>query len=146
MDYTLVHCRKLEDKAQIPEYAKPGDAGLDLTAIHRTYDEQLGIITYHTGLAIQIPVGYAGLIFPRSSCYKYSTTQANCVGVIDSGYRGELLVKQRVLDFESPERWPRIGERVAQLVIVPVLTVKLQEVDRLEYSERSTDGFGSTGK
>jgi dUTP pyrophosphatase len=85
-----VKFKKLDPKAAIPRYAKIGDAGLDLTATSKGYDEEKEKIVFGTGLAVEIPVGYVGLIFPRSSIVKSFLTLANSVGVIDSGYRGEI--------------------------------------------------------
>jgi len=88
-----VKFKKLHPDAKIPEYAKPGDAGMDLTATSVEYDDITGNIVYKTGLAIKIPEGYVGLIFPRSSICKVELTLSNSVGVIDSGYIGELAFK-----------------------------------------------------
>ena len=86
-----IKIKKLHNDAVIPQYAKPGDAGMDLTAVDVSAD--LGYLTYKTGIAIQIPEGHVGLLFPRSSIYKTGQTLSNCVGVIDSGYRGEIMMK-----------------------------------------------------
>src|SRR6056300_385461 len=86
-----VKIKKLHPDAVIPEYAKDGDAGMDLTAINVTAD--YGCLTYHTGLAVEIPRWHVGLLFPRSSVYKGRQMLTNCVGVIDSGYRGEIMLK-----------------------------------------------------
>lgn len=87
-----VNVKKLNERAVIPQYAKPGDAGLDLTAVSKWTDDY-GNVCYGTGLAFEIPEGYVGLIFPRSSVSKMSLSLANSVGVIDSGYRGEVIFK-----------------------------------------------------
>ena len=84
--------RRLDEKAVLPTFAKDGDAGMDLTAIHISKDN-VGNITYHTGLAIEIPKGYVGLLFPRSSICKKQQFLTNSVGVIDSGYRCEIMAK-----------------------------------------------------
>lgn len=91
-----VKIKKLHPDAVIPAYAKPGDAGMDLTAVSMKIDEY-GNICYGTGLAFEIPEGYVGLIFPRSSNCKKGVILTNCVGVIDSGYRGEVSFKFRPL-------------------------------------------------
>ena len=88
--------KKLHKDAVIPKYAKPGDAGMDLTAVSMKIDEY-GNICYGTGLAFEIPEGYVGLVFPRSSNHKKGVILTNCVGVIDSGYRGEVSFKFRPL-------------------------------------------------
>ena len=87
-----VKIKKLCDSAVIPSYAKPGDAGMDLVATSRIFDKY-GNVEYGTGLAMEIPEGYVGLIFARSSIFKQDLSLANAVGVIDSGYRGEIKFK-----------------------------------------------------
>ena len=95
-----VKIKKTHKDAVIPRYAKAGDAGLDLTATSISYDEY-GNICYGTGLAFEIPEGYVGLIFPRSSNCKKDIILTNCVGVIDSGYRGEVSFKFKGLDYQE---------------------------------------------
>jgi len=87
-----VRIKKLHKDAVVPSYAHKGDAGMDLTAIDYYFDLD-GNVVYHTGLAIEIPEGYVGLVFPRSSVCKNDISLANAVGVIDSGYRGEITLK-----------------------------------------------------
>ena len=87
-----VRIKKLDNNAVIPSYAVHGDAGMDLTATRKWFDES-GNICYGTGLAFEIPEGYVGLVFPRSSCSKKQLVLANAVAVIDSGYRGEVVMK-----------------------------------------------------
>lgn len=142
-----VKIKKLNESAVVPSYAKPGDAGLDLTAI--SYECNDNGHVYGTGLAIEIPQGYVGLIFPRSSNRKTQAYLTNSVGVIDSGYRGEIMVtfKNRDVNFDNQEFAPyKLGERVAQLIIVAYPAVQLVEVTELSESERGTGGHGSTGK
>lgn len=85
-----VKIKRLSPDAEIPKYAKPGDAGMDLVAVSRQFNEKTGCVEYGTGISMEIPEGYVGLIFPRSSIYKTGLNLTNCVGVIDSGYRGEI--------------------------------------------------------
>ena len=139
-----VKVKKLNPEAIIPKYAHPTDAGLDLTAVSYERDNN-NLIVYHTGLSIEIPEGYVGLIYPRSSISKYDLELTNSVGVIDSGYRGEILFKFR----ETTKDFPNIyvpGDRVGQLIIIPYPSIELEEVDELSSSDRSDKGFGSTGK
>ena len=139
-----VKIKKLKDNAVLPYYAKPGDAGMDLTAISRTenYLHQQGdYIEYGTGLAIEIPHGYVGLLFPRSSISKMALTLANSVGVIDSGYRGEI--KLRFKDAFKGRNY-NIGDKVGQLIILPYPHIELQEVSELSDTVRADGGFGST--
>lgn len=139
----LVRVKKLHPNAVVPSYAKDGDAGLDLTAISKEFDESSGCVVFGTGLAFEIPKGYVGLIFPRSSVYKTPLSLANCVGVIDSGYRGEVKGMFRVMD--RPRKNYEIGDRVMQMIIMPYPQVTLVEADELGTSERGEGGFGSSG-
>jgi dUTP pyrophosphatase len=139
----LIKIKKLDPNAIIPSYAKMGDAGMDLTALSLTVDPNGFYTEYGTGLAIEIPDGYAGFIFPRSSASKTSQIQANCVGVIDSGYRGEIKV--RLKELGNPRKLYQIGDRIAQIIIMPVPNVIFEEVDELNTTDRGEGGFGSTG-
>ena len=156
-----VKIKKLIPEAVIPSYAKYGDAGMDLTAT--SVQEGENFIQYGTGLSIEIPEEYVGLIFPRSSISKTKLVQANSVGIIDSGYRGELLVRfKRVfgdyrLRFEGQiticehdrlddKFYFKVGERIAQLMILPYHTIELEEVNELSSTERGEGGFGHTGE
>lgn len=135
----IVKVKKLNENAVIPKYAKDGDAGLDLTAVGISHDD-FGNVVYRTGLAFEIPEGYVGLVFPRSSIFRYGLSLCNCVGVIDSGYRGEILCKFR----QSGHILYSIGDRVAQIVIMPYPKIQLVEADTLTDTERGEGGFGST--
>ena len=135
-----IKIKKLHPNAIIPEYAKTGDAGLDLTAVDF---EVTGLhITYKTGLAIAIPEGFVGLLFPRSSVYKTGQYLTNSVGVIDSGYRGEIMLKFTRPELDSQYK---VGDRVGQLIIMPYPQIKLEEVEDLGTTDRGRGGFGSTG-
>ena len=140
-----VNIKKLHDNAVIPVYSKPGDAGMDLTAISISKDDH-GNITYGTGLAIEIPEGYVGYIFPRSSNSKTDLYLTNHVGVIDSGYRGEIMFKFRPIPSLINAKIYQVGDRVGQLIIMPIPTITFFEVQELSNSERGEGGFGSTGK
>ena len=136
-----VKIKKLHPDAVTPKYAKDGDAGLDLTAVDVVSDE--GTITYKTGLAIEIPRWHVGLLFPRSSVYKTGQRLTNCVGVIDSGYRGEIMMKFTLSPYQ---REYDIGDRIGQIIIMPYPMIQFEEVEKLAESDRGTDGYGSTGK
>jgi len=138
-----VKIKKLVENAVIPSYAKPGDAAMDLTAISHKYEN--GNHIYGTGLAIEIPNGFVGLIFPRSSNRKTRAYLTNHVGVIDSGYRGEIMITFKNVDLTALEPY-KVGDRVAQLIIMPHPIVELVEVEELSETERGTGGHGSTGK
>lgn len=139
----FVKIKKLSTDAIIPSYAKEGDAGMDLTAITIENDPNGFFTEYGTGLAMEIPEGHAGFIFPRSSASKTSQIQANCVGVIDSGYRGEIKV--RLKEFGNPRKLYQVGDRIAQIIILPVPNVIFEEVNELNTTVRGEGGFGSTG-
>lgn len=139
--------KKLDEKAVMPIRAHKGDAGLDLTSIgvSTTINEcgQL-MLVYHTGLAVEIPEGYVGLLFPRSSIYKKALTLTNAVGVIDAGYRGEIQAVFRSTTDVVPAIY-KDGERFAQLVIIQIPEFDPVEVDELSETDRGADGLGSTG-
>lgn len=140
--------KKLDEKAVLPIKAHANDAGMDLTAIKITTelseDNRL-IIVYHTGLSIEIPTGHVGLLFPRSSISRKSLILTNSVGVIDSGYRGEVMAKFKVNTDVVPAIY-REGERFIQLVIIPIPEVEVEEVEELTETERGDGGFGSSNE
>ena len=138
-----VGVKKLHPNAVIPKYAKPGDAGLDLTAVEIINDEGFQV-TYKTGLAFEIPLGYVGLIFPRSSVRNYQLSLSNCVGVIDSGYRGEVQFTFNKLA-GIPSKKYEVGDRIGQMIIMPHPEVLLVEMENLSTTERVDGGFGSSG-
>lgn len=140
----IVKVKKLNPNAVINNYAKPGDAGIDLTAVSKTEDTLA--VTYGTGLAFEIPEGYVGLIFPRSSVYKQELILSNCVGVIDSGYRGEVMLKFKRTPGGTVPKQYEIGDRIGQIIIMPYPQVTLVEADELSETERGTGGYGSSGK
>ena len=139
--------KKLSDKATLPIRAHKGDAGLDLTctAIEQAVNEARQILlVYHTDLAVEIPEGHVGLLFPRSSIYTKSISLTNCVGVIDSGYRGEIKAVFLPTTSGIPTFY-NVGDRFAQLVIVPIPDVEVEEAEELSETDRDKGGFGSTG-
>lgn len=138
-----VRVKKLHPEAVVPKYAKIGDAGLDLTAVTKEWDSEKGLVVFGTGLAFEIPEGYVGLVFPRSSICKTPLSLSNSVGVIDSGYRGEVKFMFRPVG--RPRKNYEIGDRIGQLVIIPYPQVELLESSELSSSERGTGGFGSSG-
>lgn len=142
-----VKIKKLHPNAVIPTYAKAGDAGMDLTAISKGYDSEDNVV-YGTGLAFEIPEGYVGLVFPRSSCSKKRLVMANSVGVIDSGYRGEVTLKFKPTKTGANPLKDHylIGERVGQIIIMPYPMIEFEEVEELSKTERGDNGYGSTGK
>ena len=180
-----IKIKKLNDKAVIPTYANATDAGLDLTATSIKHDFGKDVFIYGTGLAVEIPEGYVGLVFPRSSNRNTEAYMTNHVGVIDSGYRGEVMVcyKNRTttniadeisdiaIDLydlidkndkfnncdgfaENVSRINRnavkqpydVGDRIAQLIIIPYPHIEFEEVDELSDTDRGANGHGSTGR
>lgn len=137
-----VKIKKLSKDSVLPTYSKYGDAGLDLTAISEKWNEDNSIVTYDTGLAIEIPKGYVGLLFPRSSIYKTSLDLTNAVGVIDSGYRGSIMLKFRYVEEGMVYD---VGDRVGQLIIIPYPQIEFEESEELSETERGSGGYGSTG-
>jgi dUTP pyrophosphatase len=139
-----IKIKKLHPNAVKPKYAKENDAGMDLVAT-QIISETPSQITYGMGLAIEIPDGMVGLIFPRSSIRNTGLTLSNSVGVIDAGYRGELQAtfnKNGV----NPREFYNVGDRICQIIIVPHPIIQIVEVDELSESSRGIGGFGSTGK
>lgn len=175
-----VKIKKLVPEAVIPKYANSTDAGLDLVATDVYFEEDGENLCYHTGLSIEIPEGHVGLIYPRSSISKYQLSLANSVGVIDSGYRGEIMIKMKLtIDYWSESKENdfdlrlktgffdfygtaedeyrgsqtllerdiyKIGDRIAQLIIIPYPKIEFEEVEELSNSDRGDGGFGSTGQ
>ena len=146
-----VKIKKLHKNAVIPKYETVGSVGMDLTAVSKEYDEH-GNVVFGTGLAVQIPEGYYADLRPRSSISKYDLVLANSVGTIDSDYRGELILKFKPSVYFGVNRGDDdgvmydVGDRIAQLVILPYPKVSFVEVDELSDTERGTGGFGSTNK
>lgn len=155
-----VKIKKLIPEAIIPKYAKLGDAAMDLVAT--SFEEQQTTLVecdadgnkempievfkffeYGTGLAIEIPEGYVGLIFPRSSISNMGLSLANSVGVIDSGYRGEIKLR-----FYKPVGLIpyKVGDKIGQIMIVPYPQIEFEDSEELSSSDRNISGFGSTGK
>lgn len=137
----IVKIKLLHSDARIPEYALPGDAGMDLTTI----DDGMTVNTYReyrTGIALEIPPGYVGLIFPRSSISITAHSLANSVGVIDSNYRGEIKFRFR---YDQGGKLYAKGDRIGQLVIVPYPQITLVPTDQLDITGRGAGGYGSTG-
>lgn len=184
-----VKVKKLRKDAVLPSKAHPTDAGFDLTAVSRVFDAE-GNVTYGFGLAFEIPEGYVGLIFPRSSICRKDLALSNAVAVIDAHYRGEVTAKfkptlsvatdKRIgkdefdwygtddIDFGDsfvsfngrkkcypdvtqdcapfPPRFYAVGERIAQMIIMPIPQIEFEEADELSSTDRGANGYGSTGR
>jgi len=140
----MVKVKKLDPNAVIPSYSKVGDAGMDLT-ITKEIENTSFSVSYGFGIAMEIPKGYVGLVFPRSSVRNQDLILSNCVGVIDSGYRGEIQATFKKTNGLDSLKY-NVGERGAQIIILPYPQVFMTEVPELSDSERGEGGFGSTGK
>jgi len=141
-----VPVRRLRPDAHLPEQAYEGDAGMDLAACEAVTIEPGERAVVPTGLAIEIPDGYAGFVQPRSGlAVRHGIGIVNTPGLIDSGYRGEIRVV--LINTDREQRFKvEPGMRIAQLVIVPVAAARLVEVDELAASERGSRGFGSSSR
>lgn len=148
-----VKIKKLHKDAVIPKYETKGAVGMDLTAVSVEYDNY-GNLVVGTGLAIQLPEGYYADLRPRSSISKYDLVLANSIGTVDADYTGELILKFKPSDYFAVNRDDvygdgeiyKVGDRVAQLLILPYPKINFIEVDELDKTERGNKGFGSTGK
>lgn len=136
-----VKIKKLKPNAVIPAYAHTTDAGMDLTATSIEWDSD-GNVVYGTGLAFEIPEGYVGLLFPRSSNAKKDLILTNSVGVLDSGYRAEVFFKFKPIKEGGIYT---IGDRIGQLIILPYPKIEFEEAGELSDSDRGMGGYGSTG-
>ena len=167
----IVKLKKIHPSVPTPCYAKAGDAGMDLTAISRelfTSDDCADYVEYDTGISVEIPSGYVGLVFPRSSNTKVDMTLGNSVGIIDSTYRGSIKLRYKIdgtyESVELSEIYEReahcynnngdafmqlihkVGDRVGQLIIIPYPQIEWEVVNELSETERGEKGFGSTNK
>ncbi len=146
--------KKLHPDAQLPKRAKVGDAGYDIIALNDgVWDKTNSIfIQYETGLAIEPEIGYHVEIFPRSSISRTDLILANCIGLVDNGYRGELLIRFKPTSIpETKEDWHngmmlyKKGDKIAQLVIRKTTEAEIEEVLELSETDRGSGGFGSSG-
>ncbi|MDH4016910.1 MAG: dUTP diphosphatase [Actinomycetota bacterium] len=142
---TDVLITRLDPDVPIPAYEHPGDAGVDLVTTEDATLPPGGRALLGTGIAIALPAGYAAFVHPRSGlAARFGVSLVNAPGTVDAGYRGEILVSVINLDRSTSVHFNR-GDRVAQLVIQPVVRARFHEVDRLPGSARGSAGFGSTG-
>lgn len=134
-----VKIKRVHPDAVLPSYARPGDAGMDIVSVGKKETEKY--LEYQTGLKLEVPEGHVCLIFPRSSVSKTDLMLCNSVGVLDSGYRGELVFRFQKFGEEIYE----VGDRIGQIMIVPYPNVEIKEVSELKDSVRGEGGWGSTG-
>jgi len=134
--------------AVVPSYSMQGDAGLDMTAVEKVVNTEHNFIEYNTGISVELPRGFVGFIYPRSSISKTDMMLCNHVAVIDSNFRGviklrfkltSLLNHGSMVDYE-------IGDRIGQLVITPYPEITFNEVETLNPTNRNSNGFGSSGR
>jgi len=137
---------KLDKSASLPVYSSIDAAGMDMVAT--TINTNENYIEYGTGVYLEIPKGYVGLLFPRSSISKKALTLANSVGVIDSDYRGEIKFRFKFNDDKITKVMSSSiydsGDKIGQLMIIPYPKVEFKQVESLEETERGEGGFGST--
>jgi dUTP pyrophosphatase len=157
----IVDIETCHKDAEVPEYQQDGDAGMDLKAVEKIKDSDTGL-WFRTGLKMAIPRGYVGLIFPRSSISEKSLILSNSVGVIDSGYRGEIQVRfdkehdglipqkyvsNMTMNFPKDRNDYQVGDRIAQMIIMPYPKIEFVETESLNFdTSRGSGGFGSTNK
>lgn len=142
-----IKTKLIDPDAKLPTRAHNTDAGFDLYCTRSRYND-FGFLICHSGIAIEIPEGHVGLLFPRSSIRDKDLSLTNSVGVIDSGYRGEITACFRVHPFENESvTYYEEGERFAQLIILPIPAVEFIEVEELnDNTDRGANGYGSSGK
>lgn len=153
-----IKIKKLKEDVKLPHYSTDGAAGLDIYAydVKYSYNEgvkdqytqyslsELKYIEYGTKLAIEIPSGYVGLIYPRSSITNKDLLLGNSVGIIDSDYRGEIKFRFRPTKLGFTEY--KLGDKIGQLIIMPIPLIELEEVKELSDTKRNDGGYGSTGR
>ena len=154
-----VKIKKIYEDSILPTKAHTTDAGYDMYAHSKSYDGD-GNVVYGCGVAMEIPQGYVGLVFPRSSNAKKDLLLSNSVGVIDSGFRGEVsfkfkasihasfngMLEEEVCAFVNKPTTYNVGDRIGQIIIMPYPEIEFVEVDELSDSERGVGGYGSSGK
>jgi len=139
-----IKIKKMAENAVLPVKANHTDAAYDFTAVSEHIDIVNRTLTYNLGWAVEIPPGHVGLLFPRSSIANKDIALANSVGVVDSGYRGELAAKFKNTVPTRAKKYD-VGDRVVQLIILPIPEVKLVVAETLSESDRGVGGFGSSG-
>lgn len=139
-----VKFKKLSENAVAPKIMREGDCGADLTATSMV--EKPEYIEYGTSLAVVIPEGFVGVIAPRSSLSNYDLILANHLGIIDQNFRGEITFRFKVIDTHWNSRTYKVGDRIGQLLIIPLPQVSFEEVEELSETNRGTGAYGSSGK
>lgn len=137
-----IKIKKLDERAKVPTKANPGDAGYDLYATEVGINKDIGYFEVKTGLAFEIPKGHVGYIFPRSSISKKKLFLSNSVGVVDSGYRGEVTFRFKPTNVGSGLY--EEGDRVGQLIVMPIPEIEFEVVKNLSETQRGSGGYGSS--
>lgn len=140
----ILKVKKLSKHAILPAAQTSGANGFDLVATTKEFDESTGILTYGTGIAVELPKGHAGLLMPRSSVYKTGMYLCNSIGLLDEDYRGEI--KFKFYRGSQQRGLYEIGDRIGQLVVIPVPKLEIVESQELSSTIRDENGYGSTGK
>lgn len=135
-----IRFKRLSETAKQPTRGTDGSAGLDLYVSRCGFEN--GLFVCHSDIALEIPRGYVGLLFPRSSVCSTNLRMANCVGVIDSDYRGEISA--RFDCYSSNSKNYQVGDRFAQIVIMPFEVIDLEQAEELTKTKRGAGGYGST--
>lgn len=138
-----VKFKKLHPEAKIPKQSTELATGYDLFATSEKLEAN-GVVTYGTGLAIEIPKNYTAYLVPRSSIANTSLMLNNSLGVIDADYRGELLLKFRNVTMQGAKKY-NVGDKIGQLILLPRFEIDFEEVEQLTETQRGTGGWGSTG-
>lgn len=146
----VVKFKKLNEAAQVPTKAHRADAGFDFYASDKgVYNSESNYVEYPTGIALEVPEGHVGLMFPRSSICHTDLRLTNSVGVIDAGYRGEIKFRFKTSGsshwFEVHNRYEKL-DKIGQLIIIPIPEIELEEATELSSSVRGEGGFGSSGR
>lgn len=138
-----INIKRLSESAVLPKYSREGDAALDLTATSVEYTSMY--TEYGTSIAVEIPDGYVGIIAPRSSITNYDLMLKNSVGVIDSNFRGEIRFRMHPTEGVRSKIYS-VGDRIGQLMIVPIPKIEINEVTELSSTNRGEGSYGSSGK
>ena len=141
----IIRFKKLDPMAKDPVRGSEWAAGWDLSCVEFYKDHLADVYVYRTGIAVELPRGYVGLLFPRSSIYKYTLSLTNAVGVLDCDYRGEILFKFASRPSDHPDWVYGIGDRIGQLIVMPVPEIAFLETDTLSETKRGAGGYGSSG-
>jgi len=138
----IVRFKKMHPDAKVPFKKHTYDAGFDLTAVSKSFDNDNNVV-YDTGIAVAIPPNHVGLSFPRSSNATKQLILSNSVGVIDSGFTSSISMKYKRLTLFNVDY--EVGDRIGQLIIIPIPMIEFEEAEELEASERGSGSYGSTG-